>query len=117
MQGEGLTRPDPEEVEGEEEYEVEEILKSRMNRGKLEYLVKWKGYSNADNTWEPRGNLKNAEEVVEAFHRKYPSAPRPAPPGLKFRQIFQITAPLAAKRYLFPWESQDDSTSECGHSP
>ncbi|PFH45171.1 hypothetical protein AMATHDRAFT_162323 [Amanita thiersii Skay4041] len=39
------TCPPPDLVDGAEEYEVEEILDSRVRRGrKLEYLVKWFGY-------------------------------------------------------------------------
>ena len=34
----------PIEVDGTEEFEVSEILDSRINRGKLEYLVHWQGY-------------------------------------------------------------------------
>ncbi|EGO22929.1 hypothetical protein SERLADRAFT_350163, partial [Serpula lacrymans var. lacrymans S7.9] len=30
--------------DGQREYEVEQILDSRLKRGKLEYLVHWKGY-------------------------------------------------------------------------
>jgi hypothetical protein len=63
------------EVEGEEEYEVEEIADSRVSRGKFQYLVKWKGYTAEHNTWEPESNLKNAQTHIKNFHRKYPSAP------------------------------------------
>ena len=44
--GPNFAEPPPDLVEGEPEYEVENILKSRRKgRGrKLEYLVKWKGY-------------------------------------------------------------------------
>jgi hypothetical protein len=50
------------EVEGEEEYEVERILDSRKWRGTLQFLVKWKGYTNEHNLWETKTNLKNAQE-------------------------------------------------------
>ena len=33
------------EDEDEEIYEVERIVAHRMNRGRKEYLLKWKGYS------------------------------------------------------------------------
>jgi hypothetical protein len=33
--------PPPIEINGEEEFEVSEILDSRINRRKLEYLVHW----------------------------------------------------------------------------
>ncbi|KAG8713777.1 hypothetical protein FRC09_018344 [Ceratobasidium sp. 395] len=39
--------------EGEEEFEVENVLNSKKVRGVVKYLIKWKGYGPADNTWEP----------------------------------------------------------------
>lgn len=49
---------DDEDV-GEGEFVVEAILGERYNKRKKvkEYLLKWKGYSDAENTWEPETNL------------------------------------------------------------
>ena len=68
--------PPPVEIEGVEEFEVQEVLDSRRFRRKLQYKVRWKGYSPADDTWEDADHLENAEEEVEDFHRRYPSAKR-----------------------------------------
>ncbi|CAJ0946888.1 unnamed protein product [Ranitomeya imitator] len=46
-----LEPPAPVLVEGELEYVVEKILDSRVSRRKLQYLVKWKGYGQEDNSW------------------------------------------------------------------
>jgi hypothetical protein len=54
-------------VDGEEEYEVEEILSHRDARRRREYLVKWAGYSSLHNTWEPLSNLKNAQGAVDRY--------------------------------------------------
>ena len=40
-----------EEESEQEDYEVEDILASRVINGETEYLVKWKGWSQDDNTW------------------------------------------------------------------
>ena len=45
--------------------------------GNIQFLVKWKGYSDKDNSWEPEDNLANARDLVRDFHRKNPGAPRP----------------------------------------
>ena len=70
------TNPPSVEVEGEEEFEVAEVLDARMKRRKLEYLVRWKGYDDANNTWEPEDNLANAQELVQEFHDRHPQAPK-----------------------------------------
>ena len=71
--------PDPVEVEDHEEYEVSQILDSKIRYGKLHYLVEWKGYLNSSDqtTWEPAENLENAQDLVRDFHRLYPIKPRP----------------------------------------
>lgn len=35
----------------------ERIVQSRVRNGKTEYLVKWTGYPDSDNTWEPAEHL------------------------------------------------------------
>jgi len=64
----------PVEVEGEEEYVVEEILDSCLRQ--LEFLVKWEGYMNENNLWEPEDSCKNACNAIAAFYCKYPQVPR-----------------------------------------
>ena len=63
----------PSEVIGDEkEYEVEKILNSCHQREHVQYLVKWKGYPNCDNQWEPPANLGNTEDILQNFLLKYP---------------------------------------------
>ena len=42
---------------GSDEYEVEQILDSHVGDNGLEYLIKWKGYSDKHNSWEPASNI------------------------------------------------------------
>jgi hypothetical protein len=67
--------PEPEVVDGEEVYEVEEILDSRFYRRQFQYLVKWVGYPGED-TWEPLANVKGAKAAIAKFHKEHPGAPR-----------------------------------------
>ncbi|KAF8756857.1 hypothetical protein RHS01_03817 [Rhizoctonia solani] len=62
-------RPPPETIEGEEEYEVEQIINSKKQRGKWFYLIKWKGYGPEDNSWEPEELLEHSQEEIQRFNR------------------------------------------------
>jgi len=61
--------PPPIKVACEKEYEVEEILDRQERRGKTKYLVKWKGYTVEENTWDGLENLKNTMKKVEKFEK------------------------------------------------
>lgn len=77
------------EVDDEEEYEVEEILDSRMRYRKLQYLVKWQDSDVP--TWEPVANLDVEDsEPVNRFHILFPRKPRPAG--------YEVEAPVAEPR-------------------
>jgi transposase InsO family protein len=76
LPGQIIPPPLPVVIDGEEGWEVEEILDSRRVRGRrLQYLVKWRGF--ADPTWEPEENLTELD-AVGIYHQRYPQ--RPAPP-------------------------------------
>ena len=67
---EGVVTPEPEDIEGEEEWEVEEILDERVRKGKTEYYVRWKGFNEAYDTWEPEEHMRNAREEIANYKQK-----------------------------------------------
>jgi hypothetical protein len=68
------TVPEPELIDGEEHYKVEEILDSQLSWNKLQYLVAWKGYGYEENTWANVEDV-NAKELIQEFYCANPGAP------------------------------------------
>jgi len=66
------------EPEEETEYEVEALLDYReigredfrQEKFLQEWLVKWKGYPDSENTWEPESNLQNCKELLRKARKK-----------------------------------------------
>ena len=75
--------PPPVEVDGELEYEIAQILDSKIDnrrRSKLLYKVRWAGYEGTpdEEDWLPASELAHAQELVSDFHARYPNKPGPA---------------------------------------
>src|SRR5215469_8845125 len=68
--------PPPEIIDDHEEYEVEDVLDSRIRYRKVEFLVKWKGYGYKENEWVKAKDMENAADAVAKFYRTHPEAPR-----------------------------------------
>ncbi|KDQ50710.1 hypothetical protein JAAARDRAFT_63000 [Jaapia argillacea MUCL 33604] len=61
---------DAEGSEEESEYEIEAVLDSKHGAfpgGKIGYLVKWKGYSDAENSWVSEDDAGNAKVLIDAY--------------------------------------------------
>ena len=73
--GANYQRPPPDLVDNAEEYEVKNILDSRLfgRRRRLQYLVKWKGYPDSDNMWVDKDDVF-ADDKVQAFKESNPEA-------------------------------------------
>jgi Chromo (CHRromatin Organisation MOdifier) domain len=71
--GENFPEPPPDLINDKPEYEVEKVLASRRygQWKKLQYLLQWKGYSQAHDSQEPADNV-NAPELVKEFHERNP---------------------------------------------
>jgi len=65
------SRPPPNLVHNEPEFEVEAVFKSKQLRGrKREYLVKWKGYHPIEASWVNEYDMEHAQEAIKEFHTK-----------------------------------------------
>ena len=76
----GANYQHPEMVNDQEEYEVEQVINHWYygHKKALQYLIHWKGYSAADDTWEPADQVFT-DALVKAYHRKHPLEGKEAP--------------------------------------
>lgn len=48
-------------------YEIEAVRRKRVRKGQAQYYIKWRGWPETANTWEPYENLAACYDVIEAF--------------------------------------------------
>ena len=53
-------------------YTIDSIITRKIIGKNKFYLIKWKGYSLLNCTWEPISNLSNVIDMVEEFDKNYP---------------------------------------------
>lgn len=55
---------------GDRVFAAERIMKKRVRRGRVEYFVKWKGWSQKHSTWEPEENILDGR-LIDIFEQRY----------------------------------------------
>ncbi|XP_055373839.1 chromobox protein homolog 1 [Condylostylus longicornis] len=105
-------------------FSVEKVLDKRITaEGKIEYLLKWKGYTDEDNTWEPEENC-NCPQLIAKFEedRQKPSKnrtnqkpkieeiekPRGYDRGLAIKRICGATDCTGDILFLIEWEDCEE---------
>ena len=65
----GLNFPQllPELIGTEEEYQIDKIINHQGTAARRQYLIHWKGYFDAKQTWELESNLGNALTVLKEY--------------------------------------------------
>ncbi|KAJ9591107.1 hypothetical protein L9F63_002328 [Diploptera punctata] len=66
---------------GDRVYAAERIMKKRVRRGRVEYFVKWKGWSQKHSTWEPEENILDGRliDIFEQGQRGDPTSHKRGP--------------------------------------
>ena len=59
--------PSPIVVDGEEEFDVEAILRHKGSGARRLCQVLWKGYPITEASWEPELHLHNAPQILEEY--------------------------------------------------
>jgi len=68
-------------------FEVESIHGKRKNGGVIQYHVKWRGFNEDQNTWEPQKNLtESCADIIEEWEKQHRDAGSDAPKGSKKRK-------------------------------
>ena len=78
--------PPPVKINGEPEYEISEILDSKIDKCQkhcnIIYLAHWTSYEGIDEeiSWILANKLGHASKIIADFHKAYPSKPGPWTP-------------------------------------
>ncbi|ERE84426.1 putative chromobox protein [Cricetulus griseus] len=87
--------------EDEEEYVVEKVLDRRMVKGQVEYLLKWKGFSDAESAsdqLEQELHMVQSNDIARGFER-----------GLEPEKIIGATDSCGDLMFLMKWKDTDEA--------
>lgn len=91
-------------VDDPDTYHVDKILKCRTRRSKIQYLVKWTGYSNNANSWVSEDDVTS--DLKNLFSEQRKDAKRTS--AMKRKRAPSKKRSKKARRYLpSPAESED----------
>ena len=74
VHGPNFPKPPPDLIAGEEEYEIDRILRHRRTIRNRFFLIRWKGYSAEEDSWIPEESLSHTTEVLQEYKMMHPSA-------------------------------------------
>ena len=69
--GANFPQPPPELIEGEEVYEVENILRHQKRGRSYQYYVKWKGYPISEASWELEEVFSNDGDLLIRYKTRH----------------------------------------------
>ena len=94
-----MDKPAPILSDNAEEWEAEDILEYGLQNNCHQFLVHWKGYERADDSWEPIENLEHSLELIQEYwNANHPTEPTPK---MTFHHVKAV------------WEPMEVSTTPC----
>ena len=96
LNGQTYQEPAPDLIDGQPGWEVESILGVRRQRNQLQYLIQWKGFSEAHDSWELAKNV-HVEKLVDEFYKNHPTAIRSTSSPILIHSLTMSTTPLSER--------------------
>jgi len=75
--GPNFLEPPPDIIEGEPEWEVEQIISERRYRNKKQFLIRWKDYSPAHDSWTDEADI-HAPELIKQYYEASQNISQPS---------------------------------------
>ncbi|KAI8040620.1 polycomb group protein Pc [Drosophila gunungcola] len=101
-------------------YAAEKIIQKRVRKGTVEYRVKWKGWNQRYNTWEPEVNILD-RRLIDIYEQSNKSSGTPSKRGLKKKEKEPDPEPESEEdEYTFTGDDVDTNqatTSTAGQDP
>jgi len=73
-----MDKPAPIVINNSEEWEAKQVLNYRRQNNRHEFLVHWKAYARAEDSWEPVANLDHSLELIQEYcDANHPAEPTP----------------------------------------
>ena len=92
LNGQLYQEPTLELINGQPKWEVESLLKVQRQCNQLQFLVRWKGFSEAHDSWEPAKDI-HMDKLMTDFYKRHPLAIRSIPSPLIIRSV-NMSSPL-----------------------
>ena len=89
-------------------YVVDSIAGSRKRRGVQQYLVKWEGYPDSENTWEDEQNIFCKDLIKKFQDSQAPSTQQPARRGRPAAQTPRKPRPAKNRAVPNDWDGSVD---------
>ena len=92
LNGQLYQEPALELINGQPKWEVESLLKVQRQHNQLQFLVQWKGFSEAHDSWEPAKDI-HMDKLMTDFYKRHPLAICSIPSPLIIRSV-NMSSPL-----------------------